>query len=521
MIKLFFKFAQTKVAAWTSALIRTLFMSVLIATPVLAQTSGSTGNPVSRGSLLRKYQWATQGALNLWVNASTGNDINNCTDSNTPCLTIQAAVDKIPPIVRHPVVLTVGSGSYVGANIQNFTFQAVSAANGAYIDINGILTQATPATGTATGTATGGTAGTGATFGTLIDSGQAWTVNNLRGLLILRVGGAGAGETRVISSNTATTITIVGTWTAPAAGASTYVIENWGTVITTGTNAPALPGLAAGAPAGFNIFGGGEGRNNSTAGNIRFQAIKVAPSSGSIAFRSFGTINVALNLSRFEADSALTAFFGGQSIVAMTDTYFSNTNNTTIQIGSNVTVGNGALVATRVLVDGSGAGNNITATGPYGFSFTNSQIRTLANTRTFGISVIGSLGNSLTDSRVDCTSGGSTIGMEVGATSTSGSGSGAVTLNNVVVVDSCTTAARVSKSGLIYDLSTAGSTYSNATNGIVLSLGGRYKASTNTSMTTVTNQITLDSTAPITLATLNAMSPVSYFGLDYGSWIGQ
>lgn len=183
----------------------------------------------TRSSVLTS-QLQTSAALNLFVD-STGNDGNACTSSGTAaCLTIQGAIDKIPKYVKHPVTVTVGSGNFAGATITGFNVQwPADPAVGSYILLQGTWANVSPATGTATGTATAGSAGSVVTFGTLTDSGQTWTTDNLKGKFVRIATGTGANQRKVIASNTATAITIVGTWTAPASG-STYVIEEPATV---------------------------------------------------------------------------------------------------------------------------------------------------------------------------------------------------------------------------------------------------------------------------------------------------
>jgi len=50
----------------------------------------------------------TTGAIELWVRPVDGDDSNSGTSSSTPLATIQAAINKIPPIVLHKVVIHVG-----------------------------------------------------------------------------------------------------------------------------------------------------------------------------------------------------------------------------------------------------------------------------------------------------------------------------------------------------------------------------------------------------------------------------
>ncbi len=80
-----------------------------------------------------------------------------------------------------------------------------------------------------TGTATGGTAGV--LTGTLIDSVQAWTVNEYAGWNVVIYDGTGAGQYMVVASNTATTLTgsfVLSDhdWTVAPDSTSEYMIKN-------------------------------------------------------------------------------------------------------------------------------------------------------------------------------------------------------------------------------------------------------------------------------------------------------
>lgn len=70
----------------------------------------------------------------------------------------------------------------------------------------------------ATGTATSATATT------LVNSGKAWTTNQWTNQQVRITGGTGAGQVRVITSNTATALTVA-TWTVTPDATSTYTIE--------------------------------------------------------------------------------------------------------------------------------------------------------------------------------------------------------------------------------------------------------------------------------------------------------
>ncbi len=233
---------------------RTFVLSLLMASTVLGQTTETTR--VSKGDLLKQRQYQTNAALTFFVDP-TGNDANACTASGTnACLTIQGALNKAPKLLRHNVTVNVAAGNYAGFIISGFTVDPSVQKTTAGILINGVLGNVTPTTGSATGTATAGSAGALATavFGTLTDSGATWTVNDaaLVGKLITITGGTGSGQVRVVCSNTATVITICGTWTAPT-GTSTYALQAPTSIITSTT--AAVPNSISGGIGGVGAAG--------------------------------------------------------------------------------------------------------------------------------------------------------------------------------------------------------------------------------------------------------------------------
>jgi hypothetical protein len=251
---------------------KVLITAILVA--AVAQGHGLAGGGLTSGGspgALLATDYATTAALNLYVD-STGSDSNACTASgSSACLTIQGAVNKVPKLIRHPVLITVGAGSFAGAYVDGHKIDNGYANNpsaGAYLEIQGTLQTATPATGTATGTATGGSAGSTSTFGTLVHGGQTWTVNDLRGKLVT-VG----STTRVIQSNTADTITVVGTWTNP--NGSAYTIKDWSTVINTAVDLPktSSTGSSNSAQSAAFIVGGDAG---SSAITLRWMKLTTA-----------------------------------------------------------------------------------------------------------------------------------------------------------------------------------------------------------------------------------------------------
>ena len=198
----------------------------------------------------------TVAALTLYVDP-LGNDSNAGTAPGaSACLTIRGALAKVPKRIRHAVTINVAAGTYDGFNVQGFTIELPEENSRAvYLDIVGTMQAATLATGTSSGTATAGTAGSGTTYGTLTDSGQAWTVNDLVGKYVETTV---SGLTRAfpIASNTATVITIVGTWSSPAGLA--YTIKSHASTVNTMVPTVEIPAAKFSAipPAGTVISHG-------------------------------------------------------------------------------------------------------------------------------------------------------------------------------------------------------------------------------------------------------------------------
>ncbi|MBU1767916.1 MAG: hypothetical protein KJ648_07430 [Candidatus Omnitrophica bacterium] len=186
---------------------------------------------------------ATTEAINLYVE-TTGDD-DAAGTAAAPLRTIQAAVNRVPRFIRHPVNIHVGAGDFAGASIAGFTVgNAAVAADGAYLRIVGTKVLVTPATGVATGTATSGVAGTSTTWGTLTLTGAGWTPADFDGKLIEILSGTGVGQVRPIQTNTDEVVTIVGPWTTAPAADSVFGIYEWATTLVSGV---AMPTTAAGA----------------------------------------------------------------------------------------------------------------------------------------------------------------------------------------------------------------------------------------------------------------------------------
>lgn len=265
---------------WAIWALGALFAVLNLSSAFAQQGSGPDNGGITRGNFLRipDYRTPGTGAQSYFVNASTGNDSFNCQSASTPCLTIQGAVNKVPKLLRDQVTVNVAAGIYAGFIVSGFSEDVgVQQSTGGLL-IDGALANSTLATGSATGTAAGAgqVAGSGSTFGVLCDSGATWTVNDLRGRFITTA--SPTNSAFVVSSNTATCVTIVGTWSLPVAGVTTYTIQDPSVITNTAISLPATPVSAATAnSAGIGIFGNSITYRNSA---IVLRNIKVANAVG-------------------------------------------------------------------------------------------------------------------------------------------------------------------------------------------------------------------------------------------------
>lgn len=314
------------------------------------------GQVVER-SPIRNVVTYTTADVNLFVNASTGSDLLPCVSSAAPCLTIQGAVNKVPKHLRHRLTITIAAGNYAGFTLSGFTIDPSFQKTTMGILIDGTLGDITPATGTATGTATAGTAGSGVTYGTMADGAQTWTVNNLRGQFVVITGGTGSGQTRVICSNTATIVTICGTWTAPNA-TSTYALRAPTSVITS-----AAAGLLT--PTGASIL--------STAAGI--QLLDNSMQAGATATTSFivirnmgvsiaaGTAVYAIGDTNYQVTQAQLLTTNGLginspiagTITSVTDSYITAGSNGIVSTHNRLGVLRSLINATSTCVNGAGS----------------------------------------------------------------------------------------------------------------------------------------------------------------------
>ncbi len=499
---------------------------VVVAAALLA--SAASAQIFSGGRSRAAFQ--TEAALNLYV-ATTGSDSNPCTSSLNPCATLQAAENRIPKLVRHPVTITVADGSYTGLYVYGHSFDPASVTDGAYINWVGGLINATVATGSATGTATSGTQGTTITFGTLTDTNATWTTDNLKGKILEITGGTGSGQTRVITTNSATAITIAGTWgTAPAA-ASTYAIRDWGAVLSTAVNSPAIPNTAAGTPLSLRMEGNGSVRNAGDSATtlsgaaITFSRLKFAPGTAAQgAARLNGPNQVAFvecSINGNTSGTGLSVLFG--TYVNIDRSYLSSGTSQAL-LGSSTNGGSNAVAAGFSFFE-SGAGASSSVVRYTNGAWTAVQI---TSTNSAAQAVIDNTNNgpatfSIGNSRIQCTAGGATIGV-LAAGAPAVASTVTVTFVAAMATLSCPVGLNA-KWGATIANNNANSVVTGTgaqTAGLQALTGGRIIPVSNFTVSGYTNDIDVDG-AFSTWAALVALTPVVFPAAAnaYGSWVGR
>ena len=246
-------------------------MLQLVALLLLGQglvTQGTAAN----GNIATNPTYATQAALNLYVDPALGSDANLCTSSGAgACLTVDGARLKVPRFVNDPVTINVAAGTYdAGAYITGFVFGmgARAAANdaGPWLKVVCSYGDAGVAGAQSGGTVSSAVAGnTGvlgsgdpSTWGTVVLSptgGGSYTNNTLNGYLLRITGGTAVGEAVLISSNTGNTATIIGAWPSTPDNTSTYQVSSWASTFThTLPNPPGTPNFGYDVTAGSAFY---------------------------------------------------------------------------------------------------------------------------------------------------------------------------------------------------------------------------------------------------------------------------
>lgn len=387
--------------------LKILLTAFLIAGLADAQSRTTT---VSKGDLLKQRQYRTPGtgAFSYFVDSATGSDGNGCTAVGSPCATIQGTLNKVPNVLQDSVTITLAAGNYAGFFVSGFQSKNGLQTNNGGMMITGALANSVLATGTATGTATAGSAGSGATFGTLTDGTQTWTANDLRGRLLVLTGGTGSGQSKIISSNTGTVVTIVGVFSPAPGVTTTYAIQEPSANITTCTTSIPTP-LAAGSAnsAAIRLVD-----NNLLGSSIILRRINVnaACTSGIVA-----TDHSDVQISQVRFNSSVTSSrlipSGGRMII---DQVYSTGGAGVTHINGNTI--SAAFTLTNALLQGGGTAITIQGVG-YSKALLAANISAIETIDSITNAILirpnqGS-GTTLSGSRLDCSSS-SGIAMQVG-----------------------------------------------------------------------------------------------------------
>lgn len=460
-----------------------------------AFAQNAVGTNVTRGDALKRREYQTYGTLNLFVDTA-GNDANACTSAGAnACLTIQGATNKVPKGVRNPALITVGAGSFTaGAYVDGFWMSSElnDPTSGSYLQYDGTLANATVATGTATGTATGGTAGTPPTAnGTLVDGAQTWTVNDLRGKIIEILTGTGAGQRQQIRSNTATSIEIVGDWTAPVAG-STYRVADSVTLITGSLALPAQNSFTASAASSGAFIIGSTPRADT---GVTIRWMKFTTTGVAVSNRGGGVVRLNENFFTAGTTSNYLTMAGGSAVIARNFWGVSATTNI-FAIGFLSTAFT-VITSTEDYFRGGGTGRAIGIATQQRFVATNSEFENLEHgIRTqFGDLVLSGV-------RFD-TITGECLGSNASGFTTAQMGQTSILLTTANFAN-CGTAIRVDGSNVV-----TAQVITGATNTTIYSIqqGGIVQEGA-TSSVTGTTEINLDGTT-YTIAALRALTPKS------------
>lgn len=461
---------------------------------------------ITRGDFLRTTQFVVTSNLTLYVDP-TGDDSNACTGTGTAaCLTIQGAINKVPKRIRGSLVtINVAAGTYTAcAIVSGFTVEyptVVSASTGAGLLIKGTMITATPTTGSATGTVTSVTNGTDPVFSTFTITGAGWTVNDFAGKLVEVTSGTGVGQYRLVQSNTADTVTLVGQWGTNIVAGSGVTIRDWGSIINSGVGCgrPATPFATGVATGAFGVvFAGNIGQvtSISTFGTFGLQHIKVGSgANGGVAAYNSGHIQLTQN-SLTPANST-TGLFTQHSMVTVTETRVDATYGSSFPYVSQLSIfrswfsARGSANSSMLVGTGSAGGTKFFFGADNYFSGSSNSLL-----------AIGQLGGAQhTGSRFDCESSGAR-GIEVTITP-SGSQGGSYFGGIAGDISNCAAAVSVEGSNVVV----LGSGWSGTGNTVALSVthGGRIELDAAATITGTT-ELSVDG-ATETIANMRAASP--------------
>ncbi len=326
-----------------------IFTALAIAQPVIVRSGGSAG-----ATNVITY---TTAPVHLYMDPA-GNDAWGCTDAG-PCVNAPVAIDQIPKYLRHGATIHLAAGIYdSGFPLFGFVCERTTDGGSGILIDGPPLSTFTPATGASGGLVTDAGQGSGATFGTLVDSTQTWTLNDLAGHFINIYDGGGAGQIAMIVSNDAGVLSVGGNWTTVPSGGAAYVIQDAAAIVQ--QNAPASVSALGGAGIGAAAF---QIANNLTNGcSVAVRNVKVT--STTLA----RVVGGQANFTRVQAGTPTATNYVGSASATVVLTAVSTTTNAMLTLSQAATGTVSNAYATRAAATNSQAlalstGASATVTG--------------------------------------------------------------------------------------------------------------------------------------------------------------
>ncbi len=482
---------------------------------LLALLLATTPGPTPPGTIS-----ATIANVDTYVTAA-GSNSNPCSVT-LPCATPQYALNKIPKFLRHRAILHLAAGSYPGFYVSGFAVDPSAQQTTSGVMVDGALANATLATGSATGTLTSATAGSQDVYATATVTGAGFTTNNLVGHFLNITSGAGAGQIRVILSNTSSVITLQGYFTTTPDNTSVFAIQDSSVNINTCVSLPPSASATVGtATAAIRT----QGNSSGTTITLRNLSVSAACTFGIAAADAATT---AINRVQFTSTSGTASKISVSGSVYVDTVYsvYPSTTGTHISISSASSVSNAtANGGIGSLSTTAGPGGTVQFTlgvnGFTGLSMIGARSGTILtnsflNANAFGALLSTSFAGNFNSNYLSCTASSTATGLYI----TSGSVlAGAASHDHIT---GCAT-------GIIVEgpsqLTMTTLNVGPGTTGIMARFGGLFThAIDSPSFTTISgNETVLDSVttgASSTWAGIGA-SPNCFMSLRYGSRICQ
>ena len=455
---------------------------------VLASASLASPLDQTRGGNLKRRQYQTYATVTLYVDP-TGSNSNACTASGTSaCLTLAGALAKLPRFLENNVTINVAAGAYATAFP---TLPNLYIGSGVTLAITGTMSAFSPATGTASGTTTAAAAGSTSSPPTITDSGQAWTVNNLKGAFVSFTSGTLNGQTFPIGSNTATAITFAGS-TSAGVGATYSIVTPGSTFNSTSQS----------------TIAGYDGPGTITVSNIQISR------TGATAILCQAPILTLFTFTNCDIRGSTSVGFSvGAGLMRLSGSYVQGASIAVSVSTTSLKGPSSTIVVTSVLIGGTSAAFNTTTSSGTQNSLTQVIAESAAATLPV-VSMTVATGPQNSSVWITCTGGAGSIGFGGPTISSTVSAAQSTFTLATLRVTGCETGIRVG-AGMSAVLSTAA--FDTVTTAISTIKGGviDFVAGTPT-FTTVTNELSQDGTA-YTFATLTGLPAPQVITNSYGS----